>query len=175
MAKKEKQKKSRAERMAEQAIKLRTELWPDVDEDQLWHRKRSDGFITVPRTMPWLFGIMDDLSSGKPVSSTYFALWCRSFDHSTVTIQSPRELAAESGFGGERAEGTWLVRMRALEELGFIRSAEGASGPFHHVLLMNPYHVVRKLKSDGKVSTLRWNGLFTRAQQVGAKDLEIND
>lgn len=33
--------------------------------------------------------IMDDLSKGQPVSSTYLELWCRTFDESFVTLSKP--------------------------------------------------------------------------------------
>ena len=96
-------------------IQLRTELWPDVSEEMLWSRKRLDGFITVPRTMPIIQRIMDSLSVGMPLSGTYFALWCRLFDQSVVTVANPAELAFESGFSSQRAESTWAFRMKKLE------------------------------------------------------------
>jgi uncharacterized protein YydD (DUF2326 family) len=44
----------------------RGKLWPDVDfYNYLWHRKRNDGFVTIPRTMPLIIGIIDDLTKGR--------------------------------------------------------------------------------------------------------------
>lgn len=36
--------------------------------------KEYDGFTTIPRTMPLIMNIIDDLTKAKPASSNYFAL-----------------------------------------------------------------------------------------------------
>ncbi len=41
---------------------LRQELWPNLSDDALWLRKKSNGFTTMPRTMPFIMNIMDKLS-----------------------------------------------------------------------------------------------------------------
>ncbi|HCU23928.1 MAG TPA: hypothetical protein DF383_02835, partial [Deltaproteobacteria bacterium] len=79
----------------------------------------------------------DDLSTGQPLSGTYFALWCRVFDHSVVSIQNNSELAFESGFSGQRAETTWAGRMKKLEELGFIKIGASGINAFHYILILN--------------------------------------
>ena len=109
---------------------MRNALWPDVDRNQLWHRKTSDGWVTLPRAFPLILRIMDILApNGKPVSSTYLDLWCRTFDDSFVVASKPRDMAFYAGFTGERAQHTWITRVRQLAELGFIRTAEGSTGP----------------------------------------------
>ncbi len=51
---------------------LRAYHWPDINfKKQLWHRKRNDGFTTIPRTLPLIIGIIDDLSKGTPAGMTY--------------------------------------------------------------------------------------------------------
>src|SRR5271163_4779194 len=48
--------------------------WPGC-EPQLWHRKGHKGYATIPKTMPLVVQIMDNLSGkGKPVSPTYLSL-----------------------------------------------------------------------------------------------------
>ena len=112
--------KKRHVKIARQKLALRDSLWPTLDEDLLWLRLRSDGWLSVPRAMPLLMKVMDNLSKGKPVSSTYFDLWCRTYDDSFIVANKPREMAFFSGYTGERAERTWASRMRILEQLGFI-------------------------------------------------------
>ena len=102
----------------EKAKALRDSVWPDLDEQMLWNRKAVSGFTTIPRTMPLVMNIIDALTKNKPAGSTYFVMWCRTFDHSLLVIDNPMTLAVEAGFSGERALSTWKDRMRSLVELG---------------------------------------------------------
>lgn len=56
-------------------LELRARLWPHITDLHLWCRQHHDGFVTIPRTMPIILSIMDDLANGQPVSSTYLELW----------------------------------------------------------------------------------------------------
>lgn len=163
----------RRSKAQEKVDMLRKEMWPEVTDADLWHRLRNDGYTTIPRTMPILMNIIDDLSKGKPCGQTYFALWCRAFDESLLTIDNPIPLAAESGFGGERALSTWNQRMRMLKELGFIGSHEGNSGEFHYVLIFNPHVVVQRIREN--IQNKRFMQLYERAIDVGATDLHPKD
>ena len=58
-------------KIAEKQRQLRQKLWPDLDESKLWVRTQKSGFTTIPRTMPLILQIMDAMSKGKPVSTTY--------------------------------------------------------------------------------------------------------
>ena len=154
----------------EKAKALRDSVWPDLDEQMLWNRKAVSGFTTIPRTMPLVMNIIDALTKNKPAGSTYFVMWCRTFDHSLLVIDNPMTLAVEAGFSGERALSTWKDRMRSLVDLGFIDAKEGAAGPFHYVLLLNPHKVVWQLK--GRIQEGTFRQLQTRAIEIGAKDME---
>ena len=163
---------SRATKIQKKKQALRKQLWGDVDPDTIWNRKLNDGYTTIPRTMPIVFQIMDDLSEkSKPISSTYFSLWCRVFDESLIEIKSPDEMAFESGYSGQRAVTTWKARMKILANLGFIDTKEGASGQYNYVLLLNPYMVIKKYYEKKKVQEGKYNALYARAQEVGANDL----
>jgi hypothetical protein len=166
---------ARAAKLNEKRLKLRQQYWPDVADEALWVRHGKKGFITIPRTMPLILSLMDDMSKNKPLSAAYLALWCRTFDDCMVTIASPALVAFESGFTGQRAVQTWTGRMKKLEELGFIMAQPGASGPYSHVLLINPYLVIKKLKSHGaeKIVTAKLNALIARASEIGADDLVL--
>ena len=109
------QKKARATKMFSKNMELREERWPHLTPDSLWNRKQSDGFTTMPRPMPHILQIMDQLAGkGKPVSHVYLSLWCRVFDESLVVIQNEKDMAFEAGFTSQRAVTTWHSRMSDL-------------------------------------------------------------
>lgn len=154
-------------------LKKRKELWEDVNENMIWNWKERDGYATIPRTMPYFSKIMDEMSKGKPLSSTYLALWCRMWDESGfIKIDNPSLVAEESGFSGQRALSTWRGRLRILEKMGFIRSKPFMSEEFGYILIHNPYHIVKKLHTDGKYKNEGvFNALREQAERIGAKDL----
>lgn len=154
---------------------LREKSWPDVDfKKELWHRKRNDGFITIPRTMPLIISIIDDLTKGGPAGMTYAELWCRSFDEMYVSLSKSKEMAFCSGFVGQRAERTWAEKIRKLAELGFIKIKGGQAGQLSHALIMNPYLVIKKMYQDGQpgLSRDKYDALVERAIEIGATDLD---
>lgn len=166
-----KQKITRAAKIQKKKQALRKQLWGDIEPDSIWNRKVHDGYTTIPRTMPIIFQIMDNLSE-KSISSTYFSLWCRVFDESFIEIKSPDEMAFESGYTGQRAVTTWKARMKILSNLGFIDAKEGAAGEYSYVLLLNPYVVIKEHHKNGDVQAGKYNALFSRAQDIGAQDLD---
>lgn len=165
--------KTVGERMAERRLALREQLWPGLDEKDLWLRKKREvkGFTTIPRTLPIHMRIMDDLSNGRPVSSTYLDLWARSHDEGYAEVGNPREAAYAAGFSSQRAESTWRTRIRVLEQLGFIKTVAGPNSTYQYVLILNPYKVVKSLNDAGRVQKGSWIALFNRAQEIGATDL----
>lgn len=166
----------RSVRMSNKRIKLRQQRWPEITDEDLWIRDDTAGFTSIPRGISLIMRIMDALSPKKPLSNTYTTLWCYSWDEMFITIQKPRQMALESGFTGQRAEYTWLARMKKLEELGFIRSVEGASGRFHYVLILNPYHIVKNLHEDEKhdVPAILYNTLIDRIDEIGETTIMID-
>ena len=168
--------KKQRSKVARQKREIRNSVWPELDEDGLWSSDKSDGWLTVPRAMPLILKIMDSLSGkGKPVSPTYFDLWCRTFNDSFLTVNKPREMSFYSGFGGERGERTWASRMKILKELGFIDYREGSNGPISYVLILNPYHVIKQHHLDGRLSPTLYNALRERTIEIGAPDLNDDE
>jgi hypothetical protein len=160
-------------KIVKRQLELRSHLWPTLKDDDLWRRKVSKGWITIPRTMPLILAVMDGLSKHRPVSSTYLDLWCRAFDECFVTLNKPREMAFYAGFTGQRAEQTWIGRMRILAELGFIDIQPGPSGPVSYAVILNPYRVIRRHreKKTPGLSIEAYNALVTRVAEIGATDL----
>jgi hypothetical protein len=158
--------------IATKQLDQRNALWPGY-EDFLWNRKSFKGFATIPKTMPLVLKIMDEMSNGKPTSSTYLGLWCATWDNSFVNVSRSVEMAHAAGFSGQRAEYTWAARMKILKELWFIDIKPGKSGPISHVIILNPHFVIRKhhaMKTPG-LTEASYNMLIDRALEVGAKDM----
>ena len=161
-------------KISEKILELRSRLWPDLTENDLWNRSRYDGFTTIPRTMPLIMNIIDQLAAGsKRTSFTYLALWGQAFDEMYVSLQKSDELAFHSGFVGQRAVRSWKERIRVLDDLGFIRTAAGPSGPYSHAVLPNPHFVIRRLhavKTPG-LTEASYNALMERAIHISAEDM----
>ena len=109
--------KKQLRKITKQKLSIRQSVWPDLDQNVLWHWKKTDGWLNIPRAMPLILRIMDMVApKGKPVSQTYLDLWCRTFDDSFVIASKPREMAFYSGFTGERAERTWEIGRASCRE-----------------------------------------------------------
>lgn len=154
-------------KIAKRQLELRDRLFPGLTDDQLWTRDKYNGFTTIPKAMPLMMSIMDDLA-GEPVGTTFLELWCRTFDESFVTLSKPREIAFHSGFTSQRGERTWKARLAILDKLGFIRLQAGPSGPASYAVLLNPYRVI-KTHHDNHTPGLRedkFNALHDRAIEI---------
>ena len=156
------------------ALKTREEIWPDAAQ-QVWDRKKHKGFTSVPRTMPYIELLMDSLCKNAPPSAAYRVLWMRGYEEHVLKIENPAMLAAESGYTGQRAAGTWAQRMRSLVELGFIRAKKGPVSEFQTVLIRNPNLVVMELARAGRfrneAQQVLFDGFKQRAIDIGAKDV----
>ena len=152
---------------------LRDKLWPDTVEGELWHRKKNDGFFTLPRTMPLIMSIIDDLTKGTPASSVYLELWSRSYDEMYVSLSKDREMAYHAGFTGQRATRAWADRIKKLHELGFIGLREGSAGALSHALIYNPHVVIERLhkKKHSGLSETKYTALVERGNEIGADDV----
>ena len=161
-----------AKAIVRKQYQLRDELWPDI-EDALWDRNNYRGFTTIPKTMPLILKIMDEMTKNTPVSDTYLSLWCSTWDNSFASLAKPKEMIYASGFSRSRAEYTWGTRMKLLQELRFIDIKPGRSGPMSHALLWNPHFVIRwhhKQKTAG-LREESYAALVELALELGAKDM----
>jgi hypothetical protein len=156
-------------KIAKRQFELRATLWPELKPEDLWSRHTHDGFSTIPSSMTLILGIMDDLSKGQPVSSTYLELWCRSFDEGFVTL-SKRDIAFHSGFSTPRADRTWKARLQMLHDLKFIDLKPGPSGPASYALIWNPYRVIRH-HFENKTPGIRAD----KYHALVARGIELND
>lgn len=157
--------RSRIERIKAQNIRLRGELFPRITEEMIWDKAKRGGYWTIPRILPYLHKIMDELSSGEPLHKAYFALWCRSFEDMLIRIKNEQELAFESGFERQRGLYLWRDRMRLLTDLGFIASAAGRH-MFSYVQIICPIFAVEELRKKGKVSDGNYNAFKERLLEI---------
>lgn len=161
-----------ASAIAKKQLAIREMHWPNA-EPHLWHRTINKGFTTIPKTMPMISKIMDEMTKGAPVSSTYLTLWCNTWDNSFVVLNKHKEMANASGFGGQRGEHTWATRVKKLHELRFIDIKPGRSGPMSNVIIWNPHLILRwhyQRKTPG-LSEASYNALMEWALEIGAKDM----
>jgi hypothetical protein len=161
-----------ANAITQKQLDQRNALWPGI-EAILWNRKENKGFTTIPKTMPLVLKIMDEMSNGKPVSPTYLGLWCATWDNSFVNITKANEMAHAAGFSGQRAEYTWAARMKILKQLLFIDIKPGKTGPISYVIIPNPHKIIQyhhDKKTPGLLEA-SYNMLIDRALDIGAKDM----
>jgi hypothetical protein len=157
-------------------LEARAKIWPDITNLMLWDRTERDGFSTVPRALPLMMNIMDDLSEkGFPVGQTYFEMWCRLYDELFLTLNRPEEMAFYAGFTGQRAVRTWKDRVKRLADLGFIGLKSGPLGDMSYAIFYNPYHVIKRAYLKGLVAEDRYRALVIRANEIGAFDLDDID
>jgi hypothetical protein len=166
-----------ARSILQRQLDARRKLWPELTDDMLWSMDK-EGWVALPRLMPLILSIMDDLSGkGFPVSRTYLELWSRMrIEESFLALNRPEEMAFHAGFEGQRAVRTWKDRIQRLGNLGFIGLKPGPLGDLSYAVIYNPYHVIKRAYLAGQVHENKWQALAVRANEVSAFDLdEIDD
>lgn len=163
-----KQAMARRSGMAERAAALMKIHFPNFPEARLWQRSKTNGFATVPRTLPLTMEAVDHLSKGQPAGHTLFCLWARAPDGPLVVIENPATFAAEAGFTGVRAIDTWRRRMKVLRDHQFLIPKKGPSGDFHYILLLNPNVAVEYLRQKKQVQDDLYGRFRDRLAEVGA-------
>lgn len=156
-------------------LALRAKLWPNLSDEMLWGMD-NEGWVALPRIMPLMMSIMDDLSEkGFPVSRTYLELWSRLREEQFLTLNRPEEMAFHAGFEGQRALRTWKDRIQRLSNLGFIGLVPGPLGDLSYAVVYNPYHVIKRAYLAGDVQERKWQALVVRSNEVGAFDIDDLD
>lgn len=168
--------RGKARSIQRRQLDARKKLWPDLSKDELW-AMGNDGWVALPRLMPLMMSIMDDLSGkGFPVSRTYLELWTRvRIEENFIALNRPEEMAFHAGFEGQRALRTWKDRMQRLAELGFIGVKGGPLGDLSYAVIYNPYYVIKRAYLAKLVHDNKWQALAIRANEVGAFDVDELD
>jgi len=165
-------------------VELRDTYFEDAAE-RLWDRGKHDGYATVPKTMPLIMRAQDELSKGKPLGQTYFALFCATWDNGFVRLARSIDLPYASGFTGGRGVRVWQERMKLLESFGFVEIQASGDQKFGLAFLPNPNIVLlnlwerKKAQGTGPYDPPGLGGLqeatmsafLERAIDVGANDV----
>ncbi|MCL2469781.1 MAG: hypothetical protein FWF24_06085 [Alphaproteobacteria bacterium] len=157
--------------IAQKILRQRETLWPNADL-YLWHRNKSKGFTTIPKTMPFILLALDEMANGKPLSQTYLSLWCETWDNSMLNAAKKDGLAFSAGFSKQRAEYIWRGRIKMLQELGFIDIQAGKSGDISHILIWNPHIIIHWHHKNNTPGLTKgtYNALLEKAIEIGAED-----
>ena len=167
--------RARSRDIARRQLDTRARLWPALSSHMLWSMD-NEGWVALPRLMPLMMSIMDDLSgSGFPVSRTYLELWSRLREEQFLTLNRPEEMAFHAGFEGQRALRTWKDRVQRLANLGFIDLVAGPLGDLSYAVVYNPYHVIKRAYLKGEVQERKWQSLVVRAEEISAFDIDDID
>lgn len=162
-------------KILERKIQLRSQLWPKIDASMLWSI-HNEGWVSLPRLMPLMMSIMDDMSGkGFPVSRPYLEMWTRLREEQFLALNNPEEMAFHAGFEGQRALRTWKDRIQRLAKLGFINLKPGSLGDLSFALFYNPYHVIKRAHLVGDVQEKKWLALIYRCNELRIFDIHNID
>jgi hypothetical protein len=127
------------------------------------------------------------VSKNFPVSSTYNALWARTWDKNAfVRLNKFDEIAFEAGFTGQRGVRTLQDRLKRLEALGFVELKPAGNNrmafaflPNPHTVIFRHYEALTSLSASPSAKALATGlqeGTFiaflARAQELGCKDVK---
>ncbi|GGF35594.1 hypothetical protein GCM10011321_28340 [Youhaiella tibetensis] len=132
--------------VTEGELALRENIFPGADK-RLWEKTRDQGFITIPKTMPYIVMMLNEMSEkGKPLGDIYQILWTYTWNNNGfIRLGNMRDLAFVAGFKGERGERTLRERLRSLEVLGFIELKPHGNNPTGFAFIPNPHPVILAL------------------------------
>ena len=164
MAKKKTKSASRRE-------EYRKEFFKDL---KLWTGD-EDGWFKAPRTLPLLLALISSKQiKGKGTSdlaSTYLELWSRHMGEGIIEMKHELDHAFAAGYEGSRALRTWQERMKALEQLGLIRTTPVGNERYKFVALIHPTEVLKELYADKKIPQA-WLGAY-RSRIIETKEVSF--
>ena len=153
---------------AEKREELREGLWPG-SEHMIWSRHRNDGYTSIPRVLPLILALIQQLCEKEDPSRVYFDLWARNWDEGIITITDDEEFAYSSGYTSNRAVRSWRERVWKLAELGFIKVQSSGNREIGHILILNPLLVCAQRRAENKSFPDGWWPAFLRrTQEIGA-------
>lgn len=159
-------------KLSDRRADLREAYWPG-SESEIWNRKSSNGFATIPRVLPLVASLAKMLAKGSDgdPTSVYMELWSRATDEGIVQIRDEHECAYASGYTGKRAHRTWKERMGTLEDFGLVKSRPLGNREYSVILLVDPLLAAARLRADKKrkIPPEWWNAFAARADEVGAE------
>lgn len=133
-------------KVSEGELNLRNSIFPGA-EKRLWEKTRDQGFVTIPKTMPYIVLMLNEMSEkGKPLGDIYQILWSYTWNNNGfVRLGNMGDIAFVAGFKGERGERTLRERLRSLEALGFLDLKPYGSNPTGFAFIPNPHPVILEI------------------------------
>ncbi len=156
----------------------REQLWPGSAAVVFdLSKAETAGYVRMPRIVPMLTSLLNDLSGKLNAGPLYAALWANDYGQGLVEVRDYRYLLHEAGYDTKgRARRTWNERIAILKKLGCINTATNGIEEDAFIILYNPYFVAgwlyfRAAAGDAevaKVLTEEWWGLFCeRCKMIG--------
>lgn len=141
-------------KVSEGELSLRNNIFPGA-EKLLWDKTRDQGFVTVPKTMPFIVRMLNEMSEkGKPLGDIYQMLWTYTWNNNGfVRLGNLDDIAFVAGFKGERGVRTLRDRLRALEKLGFLMLKPSGHNPIGFAFIPNPHPVILALHEKHVAAT----------------------
>lgn len=172
-------------RVSEGEVALRDNIFPGAGK-RLWDKTRDQGFVTIPKTMPYIVRMLNEMSEkGKPLGDIYQILWTYTWNNNGfVRLGNMTDLAFVAGFKGERGERTLRERLRSLEALGFIELKAYGGNPTGFAFIRNPHEVILGIQhaweaadpaTKAKLPSLReetFTAFLVRATDIKAADVK---
>lgn len=159
---------------ADNDIALRNSMFPDA-ATRMWTHKPFGAFVTIPKTMPFIVRILDEITKGAPVGTVYSTLWTFTWTNDAFIKMGGREklIAYACRFTGTRGLRTLNDRLVRLRDLGMIETESGEAGEISHIYLPNPHFALLKLLENPAVTIPKesLNAFKVRGTNQGAKDL----
>ena len=162
------------------AIKIKTEKAQEKKRKQLreeffkdserpWLGYEETGYFCAPRSLPLLLALLrKDIGGKNDPASVYIELLSRHMGQGIVELTYEEEHAFASGYRSDRGAHTWRERMRALEEIGLIKTAKKGNRRYAYVLLVHPTIIIQRLYDEGKIDEEWWTSF--RALQIETKE-----
>lgn len=163
----------RSKKGATNDMVLRDSMFPAA-ANRLWEPVPSVGFVMIPKTLPFIVRILDEITSGAPVGRAYSVLWTFCWNNDAfIKMSRAKDIAYACGYTGPRGVRLLNERLAKLRELGMIETATGTEGDISFVYLPSPHYSILKLRQDGivKIQDRSYNAFCERATAMGAKDV----
>lgn len=147
----------------------RDSLWPDAPG--VVFTPATGGWAQMPRTVPMIASLVDELGGRDKAGRLYITLWAYELGDGFVEVPDPAQLALEAGYVTNRAERTFNERIAILRGLGLLRTARLGLREHGFVLLLDPHLVVAGIRDQNPDSVPErwWTAFVSRCGNIGIR------
>lgn len=120
-------------------------VFPDCGHETF--KTTGGGFAQVPRVVPLVAALINEIGGRENAGSLYQVLWAHDWGQGIVEVKSPRSLLFQAGYTGStgRADRTWQERVAILVSLGLVQTRPSGIEQHGFILLRDPYRAVLDL------------------------------